>query len=406
MSLSFHPFLGRASCRTLASRSYSSQSFNRYFHTDSVCHQKDGLSRELLSELPIGLQASHSLAQKTAADLPEIDFAPWLSGSPEGKARVASELKAASMRYGFFYLANHGVADDVVENALSAQQAFFTMSAEVKNSVSWKAYVGEIHPPTSRGYVEEFGEALDPAAKPDAKEFLDLGPDSEPTRPFAGRNKWPDSPNSENVRKPITKYMDSMQVCAQELVRALATSLSLAENFFDRCMHDPVIIHRLLRYPQADKNSFGDELQIHCGKHTDYGMVTLLYQSDYGLQIRDPHSDSWLWVPPPPTKYAFTVNLGDCMQIFTNGLYQSTLHRVVNCSGKERYSMAFFLDPNFDAVVAPIPDCIGRVEAAKFESIAAGQLKLAKYSAVWDSETDLEIDFNIGEASKEKLFKQ
>merc|ERR1711988_152558 len=108
-------------------------------------------------------------------------------------------------------------------------------------------------------------------------------------------------------------------------------------------------------------------------------------------------------VPPPPVKHAFTVNLGDCMQIFTNGLYQSTLHRVVNCSGRERYSMAFFMDPNFDSIVAPIRHCDG--PKAKFEPIAAGQLKLAKYSAVWKSEAEMQIEYDIGKATCGELFK-
>merc|ERR1712048_1102078 len=145
-----------------------------------------------------------------------------------------------------------------------------------------------------------------------------------PTRPFSGRNKWPDLPISKEIQHCMTQYMQSVQRSAQQLVRALATSLGLAEDYFDNCIDDPVVIHRLLRYPQAHRNSFDDEMQLHCGKHTDYGMVTLLYQFEHGLQIRDPASGCWLWVPPPPVKHAFTVNLGDCMQIFTNGLYPST----------------------------------------------------------------------------------
>jgi len=184
-------------------------------------------------------------------------------------------------------------------------------------------------------------------------------------------------------------------------MRLVALSVGLPEYYFEENLtRDPVIIQRVIHYPAI--TSFGsDGLRISAGKHTDYGLVTLLYQNEWGLQMREDNKISnestWVWVCPPPVPYAFTVNIGDCLQILTNGCYPSTVHRVVNCSGHDRYSMAFFLDPDFDALIEPI-DALSnlRGEDKKFKPIKAGHVKLAKYQAVWKDE-------NLGIAGNEDL---
>ncbi len=79
----------------------------------------------------------------------------------------------------------------------------------------------------------------------------------------------------------------------------------------------------------------------------------------------------------PPTPGAFVVNIGDCLMRWTNDVYVSTPHRVVNRSGKERYSIAFFFDPNPEARVEAIPSCLAPGEAARYAPIlAADYLKM------------------------------
>ena len=106
---------------------------------------------------------------------------------------------------------------------------------------------------------------------------------------------------------------------------------------------------RLLRYPGAAR---ADDA-IGAGTHTDYGNLTLLATDDVGgLEVRTRDGE---WIEAPALPGAFVVNIGDCLMRWTNDVYVSTPHRVVNRSARERYSIAFFYDPNPDAEVAAIP---------------------------------------------------
>ena len=123
---------------------------------------------------------------------------------------------------------------------------------------------------------------------------------------------------------------------------------------------------RLLRYPAA---AAGADAGIGAGTHTDYGNLTLLATDDVGgLEVRTRMGD---WIDAPAMPGAFVVNIGDCLMRWTNDVYVSTPHRVVNRSGRERYSIAFFFDPNPDAEVAVIPSCLGQGESARYAPILA-----------------------------------
>ena len=129
---------------------------------------------------------------------------------------------------------------------------------------------------------------------------------------------------------------------------------------------------RLLHYPPSGP---GAGEKTGAGPHTDYGNLTLLATDDVGgLEVRTRDGE---WIEAPPLPGAFIVNIGDCLMRWTNDVYVSTPHRVVNRSGRERYSIAFFYDPNPDAEVAVIPSCVEPGESVRYEPVlAADYLKL------------------------------
>merc|ERR1719401_2239264 len=132
-----------------------------------------------------------------------------------------------------------------------------------------------------------------------------------------------------------------------ELLELMALALGLDQDFFNRCMTQPVATHSLLHYwPQV-----GDYTrEIGCGAHTDYGLLTILKQDDVGgLQVLS--AQDMQWILAPPVKGAYVVNLGDMIARWTGNFFKSTVHRVVNTSGKDRYSSPLFLEPNLDAVI-------------------------------------------------------
>ena len=164
-------------------------------------------------------------------------------------------------------------------------------------------------------------------------------------------------------------YYDACAALGARLHQAFARDLGVAPDFFADKFDRPMATLRLLRYPAAAEERIG------AGAHTDYGNLTLLATDDVGgLEVRTRAGD---WIEAPPRAKAFIVNIGDCLMRWTNDVYVSTPHRVVNRSARERYSIAFFFDPNPEAEVAAIPSCVARGGAARYPPIlAADYLKL------------------------------
>ena len=88
-------------------------------------------------------------------------------------------------------------------------------------------------------------------------------------------------------------------------------------------------------------------------EHTDYGMVTVLLQDEVGGLQAQTGSGEWIKVPPIPK--TFVINLGDMLEIWTNGAFKSPPHRVKASETKHRYSIALFLEPSLDSLITPEP---------------------------------------------------
>ncbi len=118
---------------------------------------------------------------------------------------------------------------------------------------------------------------------------------------------------------------------------------------------DPFWVLRLIHYPPLPRGVDATPGQVSCGEHTDYGLLTLVNQESHAaaLQVRNAAGD---WLTPPPLPGAYVCNIGDMLTTWTNGLYPSTLHRVVHTDGfASRVSAPFFYEPSYAAVVAPLP---------------------------------------------------
>ena len=298
-----------------------------------------------------------------AKTLPVID----LSSSREdgsGLAQAAEKIGAACRDVGFFYVINHGVDSALMAAAFAQSRRFFALPLEDKKSVASDRIGG------NRGYFGLMGEALDPARGPDRKEAFNVGFDLAPDdaellagRPFRSLNAWPGLPG---FRATLLAYYDACAALGQRLHRAFAHDLGLRPDFFDDKFMRPMATLRLLHYPPGSDEAVEE---IGAGVHTDYGNLTLLATDDVGgLEARTRAGE---WIEAPPMPGAFVVNIGDCLMRWTNDVYVSTPHRVVNRSGRERYSIAFFFDPNPEAEVAVIPSCVAAGERARYAPILA-----------------------------------
>jgi isopenicillin N synthase-like dioxygenase len=309
--------------------------------------------------------------------VPIIDISALISGDVAGTAEVAQKIGAACRGIGFFYIKGHGVSDLLMKNVFAASAAFFEQPLEDKRKVLYSALTG------NRGYVPMKGEALDPSKPSDLKEAFNIGFDvgADDAEVIAGvkfraPNLWPEQPGFRNT---MLAYYAAVWQVGKALHRAFAIDLSLLPTFFENKLDRPMAILRLLHYPPRPEHV--ETGQLGAGAHTDYGCVTLLATDMAGglqVQARD---GTWLEAPPMPG--AFICNIGDCLMRWTNDTYVSTPHRVVNPSGRERYSVAFFLDPNPEAMVACLPTCSSPENPSRYPAVRGDDYLQSRLEATY-----------------------
>lgn len=299
--------------------------------------------------------------------VPVIDLAPLHAGTAAGRLTVAREIGAAARDIGFFAVANHGVSDAVVRDVFAAAQAFFALPEERKARVAIE------QSPHYLGYARFESERLDPSRPGDAKETFNMGRDigaDDPAyvagQPFVGLNQWPDLPG---FRAALVGYYATLLELGVALHRCVALDLGIDPEFFTPSFSRPLSALRLLHYPPHP--GVFDGSQYGAGPHTDYGNITLLAQDmNGGLEVRTRGGE---WIAVAPTPGTFVCNIGDALMRWTNDTYVSNPHRVINRSGNERYSVAFFCEPNADARVACLPECSGPGNPAKYAPVTFGE---------------------------------
>lgn len=316
---------------------------------------------------PMLADALHATRQ-SFDKIPIVDLAPLIDGSNPQK--VAGEINWALANAGFMYVRNHGIADTVVDDAFDQTKAFFKLPDTEKMDLH-VSRSGQ----TLRGYIEPFGENTDPGKTKDLKECFDLGPESEPDCPFFGPNPWPDEAKIPGFRDAVYRYHEEMKRLSMTILTGIARSLDQAPDFFENRMRNPISIQRLLHYPP--QTGIVDESIIGIGAHTDYGSLTILAQDDVGgLQVMNRDGQ---WVEGTPIAGTFVINIGDLLQRLTNDRYLANLHRVVNTSGRERYSIPFFIDADYDAEFSPLPSCVSQDNPARYEAVTCGAHKYGRF---------------------------
>lgn len=337
-----------------------------------------------LIETASGARIAPSLIGKKVdlAVIPVIDFGPFLSGDLAAQRKVAKEIGRACAEIGFFYIENHGIAPALRERTIVQMKRFFALPIEEKNRINVKLSANH------RGYYGWGEENLDPAkqkAGGDIKEGVnigrDLGPDDPDVRagtPLHGPNQWPQ--DLPGWREQMQDYYDHMVDLGRRIMSAFALAVDLDADFFVKDLTKPMTTLRLLHYPT--QRGMVTEEQIGCGAHTDFGCFTMLWQDEIGgLQVKTAAGD---WIDATPIPGTYVVNVGDMMARWTNGRFASTEHRVVNVSGRERYSMPFFFDPNFSAPVVCLPTCLAPGQSPKFKATTGGQHLLDRINETFE----------------------
>jgi isopenicillin N synthase-like dioxygenase len=316
--------------------------------------------------------------------LPIVDVSGLYADELDARRETARALGAACREAGFFYLMGHRIDERAIGGLLAQAEAFFALPSEQK----LEYYIGKSS--NHRGYVPPGEEVFYGGAR-DQKESFDLcfelpaGSVDARRDPFSGANVWPALPG---FREAVGGYYRAVFELGQRLLRGFALALDLQETFFDRFVSAPPSQLRMLHYPP---NPAAD-VTVGIGAHTDYECFTILLPTKPGLEVMN---GAGVWIDAPPRPGAFVVNIGDTLEMWTNGALVATSHRVRKVS-EERFSFPLFFSCDYDVEVAPLPQFVSAERPARYPAVKAGE---HLYAQTLQSFTYLKQRLSRGELS-------
>ncbi|TQR29514.1 2-oxobutyrate oxidase [Campylobacter sp. MIT 99-7217] len=253
--------------------------------------------------------------------------------------QIFDDLRQVSRNLGIFYLVDHFVDELLIEELFELSKQFFALPLEQKEEIAM------IKSPQFRGYSKEGGEYT--AGSKDYREQIDLGTDKKPLKwdlnsplykRLEGSNLYPKA--FPRLKELFLSYQAQTNKAAITLLKAFSKALELEDDAFDKLYGQNTYEHyKIIRYPAAfDNNTQG------VGAHKDGGLITFVLQhEEAGLQ----GLINGIWQDIPPVKNSFVVNIGEFLEMATNGYLKATIHRV-NLSAKQRFSIAYFLGVQLD----------------------------------------------------------
>mmetsp|Transcript_63589 Transcript_63589/g.103028 ORF Transcript_63589/g.103028 Transcript_63589/m.103028 type:complete len:712 (+) Transcript_63589:187-2322(+) len=305
--------------------------------------------------LPDSLKAN-IVDPRSFQDIPIIDL-------QQDEATLVEQLRYACEDVGFMQITGHGVSEELQARHRDFHKRFFQLPDEVKERLKlnedspvrgWFGRGGEDLDNVLQDKVDKAGgQKVAQQSRKDCKEALDTNgvPWSKPNGHYVASifgkpSRLPEEEELAGFKGVLEEYAAEMFKVAKRLLSLMAIVLGKDRDFFEQYLTNPVATLRMLHYwPLKD---FQTEIGV--GEHTDYGLLTILKQDEVGgLQVLNARDSKW--VHACPVANAFVVNIGDMLCRWTAHRFKSTVHRVVNTSVKERYSVPYFLEPNMDTVI-------------------------------------------------------
>ncbi len=312
-------------------------------------------------------------------EIPIVDVSGL--GEPSRDKNIAAEFRAAYGTAGFGYIVHHGIDPSLIEGVFEASRRFHELPHDKKLAVE----LNDIH----RGFIPintstDINSSVAEVKKPNQSESFMMMREDGPTSPdvtagayLAGPNQWPEL---KGFRRALVDYHDALSELGEKLMRVAALSVGADPFEILPAFERPTTWLRLLHYPPAPP--LAPEDLFGSAPHRDFGCLTILAQDDVGgLQVQTPAGQ---WVDAPAIPGSFVVNVGDMLHRWSNGILLSTPHRVINRSGRERYSCPFFYDPNVAADIVPLSSCVTADRPAAFEPLNFGEFLRGELEAGYD----------------------
>nr|GMD19289.1 feruloyl CoA ortho-hydroxylase 1-like [Ipomoea batatas] len=275
----------------------------------------------------------------TASTVITDDSIPVIDMSPENP-EVGEMICEAAKKWGFFQIINHGIPIDVLEEVKAATYRFFSQPAEEK-----KKHSKGNSPTTNVRYGTSFAPLAEKALE--WKDYLSLFYVSDEQ----ANSFWPSS-----CREEALNFLKISEIVVKRLLEALMEGLNVKE--INAAKESLLMGSRRINinyYPKCPN----PELTVGIGRHSDVSTLTLLLQDEIGgLYVRKVDGGDDAWVPVPPITGALVINIGDALQILSNGRYKSIEHRVIANGSNSRISVPIFVNPRPEDVIGPLPELL------------------------------------------------
>ncbi|MEM8899419.1 MAG: 2-oxoglutarate and iron-dependent oxygenase domain-containing protein [Bacteroidota bacterium] len=301
--------------------------------------------------------------------IPKVDLDNYTKGDAAQRAAFVKELGDSFSDIGFAIVKNHGVSQDLIDNAYSSFISFFDLPEGVKDKYEIPGLSGQ------RGYTSKGKEHAKNSNVGDLKEFYHIGQTVEGDDPI--KELYPDNVFVEDV-PGVEEYgvalYKSLESSGKHLLRAIATYLDLEEDYFDSRIKNGNSILRPIHYYGIENPENVPDGAVRAAEHEDINLITLLIgASAEGLQVKNAEGD---WIAANPEPDEIVINVGDMLQRLTNNHLASTTHRVVNPPKEKlkdpRYSVPFFLHPRSEMDLSCLPQCVDEAHPKQYTDITAG----------------------------------
>ncbi|KAK4775775.1 hypothetical protein SAY87_023736 [Trapa incisa] len=282
-------------------------------------------------------------------DVPVIDFSELMKGEKE-----ISRLGDACEKWGFFQVVNHGIDLDLLERIEKVGMEFFMLPLDEKRKYA-------MAPGTVQGYGQAF--VFSEEQKLDWCNMFALG--LEP-RFIRNPKLWPKRP--DHFSETVEAYSAEIRKLCENLLKYIAMSLGLKGSVFEEMLESAVQAVRMNYYPPCPR----PDLVLGLSPHSDGSAITILQQgkgSSVGLQIFKDDK----WVPVLPLPNALVINIGDTLEVLTNGRYKSVEHRAVTHRTKDRLSIVTFYAPSYEVELGPMPELVDEDNPCRYKRYNHGE---------------------------------
>ncbi|KAL5551385.1 hypothetical protein UlMin_001561 [Ulmus minor] len=289
-----------------------------------------------------------------SSELPTINFNNLITcNSHQTKSIEVAKIHQACNQLGFFHIINHGITKRVIEDALGSASKFFELPMEEKNMFS----ADDVHKPVRFSAIR----SLDDNGDKLSRDFLKLY--AHPIQDWIG--SWPSKP--ADYRENVGKFAVEIKQLGTKVLEAIMESVGLNPNYSQQSFQQGMQIIAINSYQKCPPSTNIVGIQ----SHTDHSIITILIETNPGLEILDKRDNSWKLVPTKQGDDAIDgliVLVGNHLEVLSNGIYKSVVHRVVTSSKSSRVSLASLHSLSMDEMVEPALDLVDEENPKRYRA--------------------------------------